>query len=148
MSELSYLIYVSKQSYDLDQNDIDNILESSRVNNAQRNITGMLLFIEGNFFQVLEGEANYILEMYEKITKDKRHQNSVIVSHGILEKRIFKDWTMRFKSLTKKEFEGLSGITPFQKLFGFKPTNIDNPALIFAKKFMNRRFPSVSWWSK
>ena len=148
MSELSYLIYVSKQSYDLDQDDIDNILESSRVNNAQNNITGMLLYIEGNFFQVLEGKASYILELYEKITKDKRHQNSVIVSQGNLEKRIFKDWTMKFKALSKKEFEELSGITPFQKLFGLKPANIDNPALIFTKKFMNRKFPSVSWWGK
>jgi len=48
--------YVSTATKDLKQNEIEKILYSSEKQNNIDNITGLLLFSEGNFFQVIEGK--------------------------------------------------------------------------------------------
>lgn len=146
-SNLSYLIYVSSESRPLDQSDFDDILKSSKVNNVENQITGMLLYVEGRFFQVLEGEESLVKDLYDNIAKDTRHVNSVVVAQGSLDTRIFTDWTMKFKSISEKEFARMSGLSPFEILFGLKPKEPQNPAWMFARKFVNKSFPSESWWA-
>jgi hypothetical protein len=145
-SNLSYLIYVSTESRPLSQNDIDNILKASKVNNPGNQITGMLLYVEGRFFQVLEGAETALNDLFITIAKDERHINSIVVAKGDLDKRIFKDWKMKFNSISEKEFVIISGISKFQNLFGLKPKDSQNPASLFMRKFVNKKFPSESWW--
>ena len=102
----------------------------------------MLLYVEGRFFQVLEGMKNDITELFGIISKDDRHKSVVLVAQGHLNQRIFGDWTMRFNSISEQEFTKISGISPFQKLFGIKPKEPQNPAWMFIRKFTNKKFPS------
>jgi hypothetical protein len=60
----------------LSPSELDEILLKSRVNNASLGITGILLFNLGSFFQVLEGEKVTVETLYEKISKDKRHNKT------------------------------------------------------------------------
>ncbi|HZJ37436.1 MAG TPA: BLUF domain-containing protein [Gillisia sp.] len=53
--------YVSTVAPNLSEQEIKEVLNFSQNLNIEHNITGILLFSEGNFFQVLEGERNFIL---------------------------------------------------------------------------------------
>lgn len=69
--------YVSTASRDLNAEEISELLKYSKENNNSRGITGILLFSEGNFFQIIEGEKEKILELYQRIKTDKRHHNLI-----------------------------------------------------------------------
>ena len=106
----------------------------------------MLLYIEGRFFQVLEGEEEVINDLFITISKDDRHGNATVIARGDLDKRIFKDWTMRFNSISEEEFASISGVRKFKNLFSLKPRDPQNPAWMFVRKFTDKKFPSDSWW--
>ncbi len=69
------IVYLSTASEDLEEEVIENILKSSKTWNNQNDITGLLLFSEGSFFQIIEGEKNTISELFENIKEDDRHHN-------------------------------------------------------------------------
>ncbi|WP_231896427.1 BLUF domain-containing protein [Gramella sp. MAR_2010_147] len=58
--------YVSTAIRNLNDQEIKNILASSEKSNNENNITGLLLFSEGNFFQIIEGRKEDINELYKK----------------------------------------------------------------------------------
>jgi hypothetical protein len=89
------------------------ILTTSRKNNEAVDITGMLLYGEGAFVQVLEGGGEAVDAMFATIKKDPRHKNVIQIISGDLEKRNFPDWTMGFKTAdaeVMKEFEGFINV--------------------------------------
>jgi hypothetical protein len=51
------IVYVSAAVKLLDDDQLFDILSSSRKNNAERDVTGVLLYSEGVFIQVLEGDV-------------------------------------------------------------------------------------------
>jgi len=65
-NELVSLVYVSSSVRELDDSEILNILRTSQRNNERRNITGMLLYKDGNFLQVLEGTDRSVTELMER----------------------------------------------------------------------------------
>ena len=143
---LTYLIYVSIESRPLQQEDLDDIIDVCTRNNSKNDITGMLLYVDGRFFQVLEGEELAIETLFASISADKRHRDVTIIAKGDLDKRIFKDWTMKFNSISESEFIAISGINKFKNLFSVKIKDPQNPAWMFVKKFTDKTFPSPSWW--
>ena len=56
MKQLIHCIYTSLAAPNFDERAIPALLEEARDANARCGITGMLLYIAGSFFQVLEGE--------------------------------------------------------------------------------------------
>lgn len=62
-------------------------MKYSKHSNNEDDITGILLFSEGNFFQVLEGKKEKVLALYEKIKLDDRHRNII----KILSREIHKE---------------------------------------------------------
>jgi len=81
------IVYVSTASQNLEKDEIEGILNTSKEWNNDNNITGLLLFSGGNFFQIIEGEKGKILELFEDIQTDKRHHNIM----QIFGKEIYKD---------------------------------------------------------
>lgn len=69
--------YVSTAHKDLREEGVINIMKETDVNNKSRNITGILLFNERNFFQLLEGEKKIIQDLYLKISEDTRHHDII-----------------------------------------------------------------------
>lgn len=75
---MNYAItYVSTASNNLKAQEISELLRYSKENNNTRGITGILLFSESNFFQIIEGEKEKIVELYSTISTDKRHHNLI-----------------------------------------------------------------------
>ncbi|MEM6623046.1 MAG: BLUF domain-containing protein [Pseudomonadota bacterium] len=91
---LSQLAYISLSELDDLSSEIDTILDGSRQRNAQRGITGVLLYAQGMFFQLLEGEELEIKSLYKKIANDPRHSDVTILMEAETTDRQFKQWEM------------------------------------------------------
>jgi len=96
----SYLIYTSERLPHCVQEEIDDILRSCQQNNSKKDITGVLLYSDTRFVQYLEGDFKAIYRLFEKIKKDHRHKNVIMVSSARIEKRVFPTWQMGSKSIS------------------------------------------------
>ncbi|MEO6080473.1 MAG: BLUF domain-containing protein [Steroidobacteraceae bacterium] len=113
MPQLVHCIYASRASPSFEEHDIPALLEAARRNNASLGITGVLLYVEGNFFQVLEGEAAAVAEVFGRIRDDNRHGRvTQIISEPIFE-RVFTDWTMGFANVNFAELKSHIGENDF-----------------------------------
>jgi hypothetical protein len=90
---------VSNATRVLDDSQLTDILTVSRAANEQAGITGLLLYKEGSFMQFLEGVEQTVRELLERITLDPRHYNVAMLQEGVLDERIFPDWSMGFRML-------------------------------------------------
>ncbi len=90
------LLYASNTSRDVSQDVLDDILAASRRNNPRDGITGMLLYVEGGFMQVLEGEDAAVSAVYARIARDRRHWNSQVLLDRAAP-RAFGEWSMGFE---------------------------------------------------
>ena len=93
-----YLIYVSTATKALHEEQLISLLESCRENNLKQKVTGMLLYKNGHFMQMLEGDEKTVKSLYEKICCDKRHHGQYLVMTGNTEQRAFPDWSMVFNA--------------------------------------------------
>ncbi|MFZ6799271.1 BLUF domain-containing protein [Undibacterium sp. Di24W] len=101
---LLQLIYASDLSGS-NESELSTILSASVRNNEKNGITGMLVYKNGRFLQVLEGKKENVLETYGRIGKDPRHQSIVLLLKDAIESRDFKDWSMGFKKLLDSDLE-------------------------------------------
>lgn len=94
--ELFQLTYQSKAVSFLDESHLNAILESATKNNSIFNITGCLVYYNGNFVQILEGTKKDVYIIYNKIIEDNRHHSIELLWECKAEQRFFKDWNMGF----------------------------------------------------
>lgn len=94
---LYHLAYVSSARSPLDQETLSDILEVSKRNNARDQITGVLMYHDKLFFQVLEGEQAAVKDCYyRRILRDPRHSNLSLTWSDGVEMRTFSDWLMGY----------------------------------------------------
>lgn len=93
------LLYVSGAVGRPTDEDIEQILAVSRKNNAAMGITGMLLYAECAFIQVLEGEAETVKALSRRISRDPRHRHYMVLCEQHSQTRAFADWQMGFRAL-------------------------------------------------
>lgn len=79
--------------------DLTDILNEARLFNQQHHITGVLYFGHGKFFQYLEGDADAMAGLYEKLLQDRRHKDVRILSQGKLTQPLFVGWSMKYIAL-------------------------------------------------
>ncbi len=90
------LVYISHAVADISYTDIRNILDVSREYNAKENITGILIYREGYFLQVLEGHKEVILKLVDRIRQDDRNYKLRVLLEVDAEARLFDGWSMAF----------------------------------------------------
>lgn len=88
------LMYVSRASNGVDQEELNAILRHSRPANGARGITGMLALSDGLFIQVLEGGRAEVSGLYNRIVQDARHHDVQILVFEEITERRFAGWTM------------------------------------------------------
>jgi len=97
---LYHLIYESRATQSFSDSDLLDLLYHSRRHNAERELTGLLLYsVEERFLQVLEGEKAEVLALYQVISQDPRHTDCVVLLSGPLAKRRFGEWRMGFRAI-------------------------------------------------
>ena len=108
-----HLIYASVETQAFSSAQLTELLQKARVKNEDLYLTGMLLYSDGNFFQVLEGEPDSVDGMYKKLHLDKRHQQLTMIVREPIAKRYFADWSMGFSSITPEELNQVEGLNDF-----------------------------------
>ena len=98
-----HLIYLSYSTTKLSTDDLDSILETSRSNNQENNITGLLVYYERDFLQILEGEDEVVMATFNRILADPRHRGIIILDQSPIEHRDFEQWSMGFKRMIKTD---------------------------------------------
>lgn len=94
------------------EHDIVDIVEFSRIKNARLNITGVLLYINGNIVQVLEGPKEALEDLYKSIQADVRHTNVRAVISQPINQRLFSHWYMGYETLSVQQYEEVQNIIP------------------------------------
>ena len=95
-STLFRLMYVSSGVRLFSDKELGELLAVARRNNAQLGISGMLLYLDGNFLQVLEGNESDVRRLLATIDKDVRHRGLIVLISQSIETRAFPDWSMGF----------------------------------------------------
>lgn len=98
MRKMIQVLYSSKTNTDLTMREINHILEVSRRNNSKNNVTGILLYRNGEFLQLLEGDEINVHYTLKKIMDDQRHSDINIFFDKVVERRLFTNWSMAFKT--------------------------------------------------
>ena len=113
-SRLMYLlVYVSSASELFSDNDLVELLKKARHNNHALDVTGMLLYKDGNFMQLLEGPRETVLALVAKIKLDPRHHGFMPLLQQEQPDREFSDWEMGFQKLDAKTAVETSGYSDF-----------------------------------
>ena len=134
-----YLIYVSYATENPNVDELRILAQSSHVNNKKMGISGMLMYLDGKYLQVLEGEKNAVLNLYNKISKDPRHRQIRVLIEGEIHQRNFKNWAMGFKMLNHQDFKDLSGLTDLDDFFDHQVlADESHVALIFLRLFYQK----------
>ena len=92
------LVYSSAATPDLTAAALEKLLERARVRNRARDITGGLVFVDGVFLQILEGEKEVVLGLVKRITLDPRHSRLKVFHEHEIDERAFPSWSMALVS--------------------------------------------------
>ncbi|MCB9305318.1 MAG: BLUF domain-containing protein [Lewinellaceae bacterium] len=106
------LIYRSRANRYFTDDDLIELLKQCRSNNAEQNITGLLLYGHGSFIQLLEGDEAAVRDLYHhRISQDARHRELAVLHRTFAPKRLFKDWSMAFRPMDATRIRSVSGYT-------------------------------------
>ena len=135
-----FLIYVSSAVKPFTQSELAELLRTCHQNNSARGISGMLLYKDGNFMQLLEGEEEAVRRLYEKIAGDPRHRGELVLLQGAQAERQFPAWSMGFRDVSAAGAAGSPGYNEFFNTeftgeeFSAHPTRAQKLLLSFKKK--------------
>ncbi len=90
------LCYVSSAKNNLPKSELEDLFRVNKRNNTELDISGILVYNNGNFLQILEGERQKINKLFVKICRDSRHNNLIKLIHTSIEERIFDDYESGF----------------------------------------------------
>ena len=121
------LVYLSRASLDFDEARLLELLATSRKNNAGADVTGLLLYKDGNFLQLLEGEEEQVRRIFGKIARDPRHFNVTVLLEGSTDERQFPDWSMGFHNLRSVDPATVPGYSPFLDTPLLPESFVNNP---------------------
>lgn len=108
------IIYSSESATPMQMDDLEEILVQARRNNARNGITGALVYVDGVFLQILEGESPTVQQLMAKISTDVRHETITVLKERVVPVAMFADWKMAYVSATAAQvakWAGLSEVT-------------------------------------
>ncbi len=94
--------YVSSANPNLSEEDVIDLFEHVNDFNNSHDITGVLLYAETNFFQLIEGEEEEIKSLYSRIENDSRHSNIIKFVDKSIKGPAFDGYISRFVTDTSK----------------------------------------------
>ena len=82
---------------------VKQIIGTAIRRNREVGVTGLLLTIQGNFVQALEGDIDAVRAVYARISMDPRHHDLHVISQGAVETRLFGEWNMCARALASSD---------------------------------------------
>lgn len=117
------ILYVSTMAPEATIQGISDIVKHARVANAQKDITGVLVFDGIRFCQQIEGRQKDVLALMERMYKDACHINIEVFHHGPLPERRFRHFSVGFADVADvavleqlEQLDGQDGVAAFMRL--------------------------------
>lgn len=107
------LIYSSAATVPFSEQDLVRLLQHSRERNQELEISGMLLYYDDSFLQILEGPEKMVEQTFERISDDPRHRCVQLLVRASIHRRVFGDWKMGFVHARRDWLKDLPGYTDF-----------------------------------
>lgn len=107
---LTQLVYTSVATERMPKSKLYKILVQARGNNKLLDVTGLLVFVDGTFLQVLEGKPEVVSSLLKKITADRRHKDVKVIFETGIEQRTFASWQMAYVSPSARELATWAGL--------------------------------------
>lgn len=104
--QLVQAAYVSRARGARPLHDVAEIIGVSVRNNRAKELTGALLFADGLFVQVLEGDAGRVRSLLARLETDARHVDMRIVGLRSVRARSFPNWAMQHVGLGDRGWSG------------------------------------------
>lgn len=114
-SSLLSLLYVSAACRRFAAPELSQLLSHAREKNSLLGVTGLLLYKDGLFLQVLEGAPEPVRRLYSKIAADPRHRACSVVQESAVPRRQFAEWSMGFRNLDDPAVRRMPGYSPFME---------------------------------
>ena len=127
-----HVLYRSQATPAPTEADLQALLEWSRFYNAQHQITGLLLYSDGCFVQLLEGPKATVRALYARIQQDARHTQVVTLSDGPGPQRWFTDWYMAFGRVAAPALHQVLGVVENQAPLSVPVTDPHLQTLLYA----------------
>ncbi len=106
------LVYFSAATTPFTKAQLMALLKKAREKNERLGITGMLLYKEGDFLQLLEGERSAVEALFRVIETDPRHKEVFVALEEATDARLFDQWSMGFRDLHDPELPATPGFSP------------------------------------
>ena len=112
------LVYVSRAAPGIGARDAYDIVRTAHNRNSRLGLTGALVFFDGHFVQVLEGDAFHLRERFAAIAADRRHTDVQVRLHVPIDERLFPDEWMALRQgddvpeAVRREFGDAAGSSP------------------------------------
>ncbi|GAC1601061.1 MAG: hypothetical protein NVS3B25_28780 [Hymenobacter sp.] len=90
------MIYLSQATEPLPETALATLLHKARLHNQHAQLSGLLLYADQHFLQVLEGFEPELDELYARIRADPRHCHVRTLAYGLAARRAFPDWRMGY----------------------------------------------------
>jgi hypothetical protein len=107
------LTYLSTATVSFGENDLGDLLSSSRERNQAAGLTGAMLYAGGHFIQTLEGPEEAVEALFDRIGRDERHRSIIVALREEIDTRVFPDWSMGFETLDEEEAGKLPGFNTY-----------------------------------
>lgn len=124
---LRKVVYISSATQHLTAEDLEELLTRARTNNERCGITGVLLYHNLSFLQIIEGTRDDVERLLARIRRDPRHSSMKVVQDERIPERDFKSWAMACRLATPEEAR-----------------IIENPPLKLDRSFISALVPKLS----
>lgn len=92
-------MYISHAVTPFSRDDLAALALLGQRENARRGITGILVYTDGHFLQMIEGPQNDIGQLKTNLQRDRRHDNITELIDEPVERRLFDGWTLATENL-------------------------------------------------
>jgi hypothetical protein len=113
------IVYSSQATVPMRLDDLEAILVDARAGNEARHVTGALIYVDGVFLQILEGEEATVRALMRSIAADSRHSAVTVFQEGEVAERSFADWRMAYLQASPDQllaWAGLHGTTTVESI--------------------------------
>ena len=107
------IVYVSTATRACADTELEELLNRCRANNAKAGITGMLVYHDQSFLQMIEGPAGALNALFSRLRADTRHHKSVLLLRERIRERSFANWAMGFTRIPLDQVKTIPGMTDF-----------------------------------
>ncbi len=138
--ELHRVVYLSSATQGFPAEALEELLVGAREANARRGVTGMLIYHDGNFFQVLEGRKADVLETLDRIRADRRHAGMIMLENRPCRRSTFPDWSMGYRvleELSQPQREGFFELARAANGDGTLELVRNTPIAVYLDSFLN-----------